>query len=73
MSVRAKFKVVSITEQEGGAKSVKLTPVAGGSPENAEFFKWTPYGSIEIGTLNEKASEQFKPGLQFYVDFTLTE
>ena len=73
MTVRAKFKVTSVTEQEGNVKSVKLVPVVGGSPENAEFFKWTPFGSIEIGTLNEKASEQFKPGSQFYVDFTLTE
>lgn len=70
MSVRAKFKVATVTESEGGVKTVKLHPVSSGSPENAEFFKWTPSGSIELGTINPAAAEQFKPGDQFYVDFT---
>ncbi len=70
MGVRAKFKVVSVTESEGGNKSVKLQPVTGGSPENESFFKWTPYGEINMGTINQEAAEQFKPGQQFYVDFT---
>lgn len=70
MSVRAKFKVVSVTESEGGNKYVKLQPVVGGSPENEQFFKWTPTGEINMGTINPAAAEQFKPGQQFYVDFT---
>lgn len=70
MTVRAKFKVTSITETEGGNKQIKLQPVTSGSPENAEFFKWTPYGSIDMGTVNPAAAEQFKPGAEFYVDFT---
>ena len=70
MSVRAKFKVVSVTETESGNKQVKLQPVTGGSPENAAFFKWTPYGSIDMWTINPAAAEQFKPGVEFYVDFT---
>jgi hypothetical protein len=70
MPVRAKFKVQSVTETEGGLKSVKLHPVTSGSPENAEFFKWTPCGSIDLGTINPEAAEQFKPGTEFYVDFT---
>lgn len=70
MSVRAKFKVSSVTEIEGGLKSVKLQPVTSGSQENAEFYKWTPSGSIDLSTINEAASAQFKPGLEFYVDFT---
>lgn len=69
-TVRAKFKVVSITEAEGGMKTVQLQPVINGSPENEKFFKWTPSGSIQIGTLNPEASAQFAPGDQFYVDFT---
>lgn len=73
MSVRAKFKVVSVTESEGGMKSVKLQPVTGGSPENESFFKWTPMGSIEIGTLNADAAARFVPGKQMYVDFTAAE
>lgn len=70
MVVRSTFKVSSVTETEGGLKSVKLHPVTSGSAENAEFFKWTPCGTIELGSINPGASEQFKPGIEFYVDFT---
>jgi hypothetical protein len=69
-TVRAKFRVQSITESEGGVKTAKLFPVTSGSAENAEFYKWTPGGSIDLGTLNPKAAEQFVPGREFYVDFT---
>lgn len=72
-SVRAKFKVASVTEQEGGLKTATLHPVTSGSPENAEFFKWTPSGQIQLGTINPAAAEQFVPGRQFYVDFTPAE
>lgn len=72
MSVRAKFKVDSVTTNEHGG-SVKLTPVTSGSQENESFFKWTPWGQIEIGTINADALGQFQPGDQFYVDFTKSE
>lgn len=70
MSVRAKFKVQSVTESEGGLKTANLTPVTSGSPENERFFKWTPGGQIQLGTINPDAAAQFVPGRQFYVDFT---
>lgn len=69
-TVRAKFKVTSVTESEGSLKTVTLQPVTSGSPENEKFFKWTPSGSIQIGTINPDASAQFAPGDQFFVDFT---
>lgn len=69
-TVRAKFKVVSVTEGEGGLKTVELHAVTSGSPENEKFFKWTPSASIKLSTINQDAADQFKPGLQFYVDFT---
>jgi hypothetical protein len=72
MSVRAKFKVHSVTEREGGLKEVKLDAVTNGSPENASFFKWTPSGSISLGTLSPAAAGEFSPGKEFYVDFTAT-
>jgi len=40
-----------------------------GSPENESFFKFTPWGSIEIGTINMAALAQFERGAEFYVDF----
>jgi hypothetical protein len=70
MTVRAKFKVQSTTEMEGGLKTANLTPVTSGSPENEQFFKWTPGGQIQLGTINPEAGAQFVPGRQFYVDFT---
>ena len=38
---------------------LEFTPVYENSPENAEFFKYTPWGRINLGTLNEKAAEFF--------------
>lgn len=73
MSVRAKFKVQSVTHQEGGVATAKLQAVTSGSPENAEFFKWTPSASIDLSTMNAAAAAQFVPGKQFYVDFTEAE
>lgn len=82
MSVRAKFKVDSYetslasgyqTENEE-VRSIKMSAVYGdGAPENKEFFKWTPFGQIQLGTLNKKAWEQFELGKEYYVDFTLAE
>ncbi len=69
MSVRAKFKVDSVTHHECGG-SVKLVPVTNGSAENAQFFKHTPWGSIEIGIINDHALNEFVPGTECYVDFT---
>jgi hypothetical protein len=47
-----------------------MEPVYNGSPENKEFFKWTPGGEIRLGTINEKAAELFLSGAkEFYVIF----
>lgn len=69
MNVRAKFECVERTETAEGF-SVKMLPVTGGSPENEQFYKWTPAGSILLSTVNKSAGEAFKPGTKFYVDFT---
>lgn len=70
-TVRAKFKCTSKTLEENGAR-IKLEPVVGGSKENESFFKWTPYGSVEIGLVNPETAESFIPGRTYYVDFTET-
>lgn len=64
---RAKFKCFQVEEQ-GEGSSVKLEPVVAGSPENEDFFKWTPYGLIEIGTVNPNV--KFEEGKEYFVDFT---
>lgn len=73
MSVRAKFKVASIEKPTEETATVRLAPVVGGSPENDEFYKWTPSGSIELSTINAAAAEQFVEGKEFFVDFTPAE
>lgn len=69
MSVRAKFKVESVTELEAGHQ-VKLRAVTSTSPENASFFKWTPNGECTMGIVSAEVVAHFKPGAEIYVDFT---
>lgn len=78
MTVRAKFKVVSITRQQGwsGVKEmqvIKLQPVTGNNPENAAFYAATPSGSIELGVVPVEVGNRFDIGAEFYVDFTPAE
>lgn len=78
MSVRAKFKVESYStrlyQRSSGTdelRTINLTPVGSdNSPENKEFWMWTPVGKIELGTINPGAWAQFELGKEFYVDFT---
>ena len=76
MTVRAKFKVDSITtrahwqKDKGHIGTVSLMPVTGGSEENAKFYDATPGGKIELGTVNAAALAHFEIGREFYVDFT---
>jgi hypothetical protein len=80
--VRAKFVLNSYETQlshqrnEAGEmvkeelRTLKLSAVYGGSPENKKFFRWTPNGQITIGVLNPEAWAQFELGKEYYVDFT---
>lgn len=74
MSVRAKFKCVSVEDSNPtvseGCKNIRLDAVIEGSDENKEFFRWTPSGQISIGCVNEAANKQFEIGKEYYVDFT---
>ena len=69
MSVRAKFKVEAITRRSGDAFTVELWPVTSGSEENAQFYKCTPSGKIELLTINAAAADQFEVGGEYYVEF----
>lgn len=70
--VRAKFRVDARTETQGGGLVV-LSPVTATNEENEKFFEMTPYGKLEMGTINEEALKQFVPGKEFYIDFTPVE
>ena len=69
MTIRAKFKCTKLTITEGGS-TIELSPVTTGSEENKEFFKYTPFGSINIGSINPQVSKELEVGKEFYVDFT---
>lgn len=77
MAVRTKYLVRTVRpirdEDPSLGAAIILEPVVSGSPENRDFFKWTPGGSIVLSTANEKAVEQFKVGYEYYVDFTPAE
>ncbi len=69
MFVRTKFVVEEIKLTANGG-TLTLIPVTNGSAENAKFFKYTPWGKVEVGTINREALNEFEPGVEFYVDFT---
>ena len=72
MTVRAKFTVTSITDLGQGA-NIHFQVVYTGSPENEDFFQYTPSGSIVLYTVNPEAAKQFETGKEYYVDFTAAE
>lgn len=67
--VRAKFVCIGKEPMDGGEK-IMLEAVTHGSAENDKFFRYTPCGRVEIGTINEKAAQQFILGNEYFVDFT---
>ena len=83
MTVRAKFKVHRISRHMSGrwdgsktvseeVQTIHLYPVGVGT-ENREFFANTPSGSIELGTVNKAAADQFELDGEYYIDFTRAE
>ena len=72
--VRAKFICEKVEKSGEGTEheqdDVSLRAVYEGSEENKEFFKYTPAGSIVLGTVNPAAAAQFTVGAEYYVDFT---
>ncbi len=40
------------------------------SHEDSEFFKHTPWGKLEFGTINAKAAERLIPGQDYFIDIT---
>jgi len=83
MSVRAKFKVMSIERLSGNGyfgnpkevQNIKLSPVYDNNKdsENGKFYAATPSGKIELITVNPEAGNQFELDKQYYIDFTKAE
>lgn len=71
-AVRAKFKCTykAAADTEGNTSDIRLEVVTSGSAENEEFFKYTPSGKLEFGTINKAAADMFEEGKEYYLDFT---
>lgn len=77
-TIRAKFYVNSVTLSKWGPDqeilhTVKMSPVMGSgnaSDENKSFWKYTPTGSLELGTINAAAGAAFEIGKSYYLDFS---
>lgn len=70
MPVRAKFKCDAVEDGQEGTKNIRLSAVVNGSPENQQFFRWTPSGQLSIGCVNPAANAQFEVGKEYYVDIS---
>ncbi len=73
MSVRAKFRVVSV-ESFGRSKVINMAPVyegaLGPNEENKRFSQATPNGSFKMTVDNPYAADQFEPEQEWYFDLT---
>lgn len=67
-TIRAKFIVDGVMTTQYG-NEVTMSAVISGSEENSNFFRYTPSGSLKMGTVNPEVVKQFIPGQEFYLDF----
>ena len=76
-TMRAKFVVWSVAKNlgvEGETQSIELRlgPVVSDvdGKSNASWSKYTPSGEMRMVITNEELFDTFRPGQQFYLDFT---
>lgn len=67
MTTRCKFRCDQVI-QMADSQSVVLNPVVDGSPENKDFFKYTPSGKIELQIINKNV--KFEAGKQYFIDIS---
>ena len=70
--VRCKF-ICDEKLQTTNGYSVVMIPVTHGSTENENFFKWTPWGKLEIGVISDEVIKKFEVGKEYYLDITLVQ
>ncbi len=71
--VRAKFRVLSVTEKWDRTTIVELGPVlrSGDNPENSEFWKFTPSGECHLtfmGPTLDDRGKPYQPGDYYYIN-----
>jgi len=71
--VRAKFECTFIngSDEVNETSTLNFSACIDGSPENKEFSKYTPGGSVQIAMdNNSEALKYFEEGREYYLDFT---
>lgn len=69
-TIRAKFTVESVNHLAYGDHIVKMSARYSDSPEDNQFAKATPSGSLEMWVSNPDALDFLEPGKQYYLDFS---
>lgn len=74
--VRAKFWVSAVKQwidKDGNVTSVTvdLNATSSRTGKNKAFWEATPSGQLTMTITNPDAYNQFRPGQEFYLDFTL--
>lgn len=74
MSVQAKFFVQKVDRFDGAAtaSNIEFSAVCRGI-ENAGWAAATPGGRIQLGVLNDKATDYFEQGAEYIVTFVRVE
>jgi len=67
--MRAKMKVISVNLTEHG-EQLNMSVVTNGTEEDNTFAKNTPYGQLELTVNSPHLAGKFKPGQEYYLDFT---
>lgn len=74
--VRCKYQCQSITkravynDKSKALYEAEFTAVMDGSPENKEFFAYTPSGSLKVG---QYKADLFEVGKSYYLDISPAE
>lgn len=72
MNVRCKFKCTGVISnpEVPDLHDAQFKAVTSGSPENADFWKWTPNGTLTIQTVKKMP---FEVGKEYYLDISQGE
>ncbi len=77
--MRAKFKVITVEQFEGGTEKLTMQAVCSDAPYGANgesddntFARFTPQGSLTMVVNNPEIVGTIKPGQKFYLDFVPT-
>lgn len=76
MKIRAKFYCSEVKKTDYGTEIVNfgaVTPAHDATPENEQFWKATPCGTLYMCIDNPAAQGQFEQGKYYYLDITPAE